>query len=169
VSASPLDYLKQFLPQVSNTFVFQPVVENDVLKQIKSIPNGKATGLDNIQVRLLKISAPAIASSLTYIINLSLSTGEFPKDWKTARISPIYKKGTKTEPGNYRPVSVLPVISKFIERIVHHQLYRYLIDNDLLCTQQSGFRKIHSCQTSLHRLKEKLYSDLHNGNIIYAL
>ena len=93
VLVSPLDYLKSFLPEVSNTFVFTSIDENCVLKILRNIPNGKATGLDNIQVRLLKITAPAIASSLTYVINLSLATGKFPLEWKTARISPIHKKG----------------------------------------------------------------------------
>ena len=96
---------------MSNTFVFTSIDKNCVLKILRNIPNGKATRLDNIQVRLFKITAPAIASSLTYVINLSLETGTFPLEWKTARISPIHKKGSKTEPGNFRPISVLPVIS----------------------------------------------------------
>ena len=83
----------------------------------------------------------SIARSLAYIINLSLQSGVFPNEWKSTRISPIFKNGAKTEPGNYRPVSILPVISKFIERIVHQQLYKYLNDNNLLSFQQSGFRK----------------------------
>ena len=83
-----------------------------------------------------------------------------------ARISPIHKKGSKTEPGNYQPVSVLPVISKFIERIFLNQLYSYLIQNYLICEQQTGFRKKHFCQTSLHRLNEQLLSDLHAGKVV---
>ena len=166
VKTLPLEYLGNFLPNVTTVFKFKNVTENEVLKMLKSIPNGKATGVDNLQVRILKISAPAIAKSLAYIINLSLSSGEFPKDWKSARISPIFKKGSKTEPGNYRPVSVLPVVSKFIERVVHQQLYHYLDKNKLLCTHQSGFRKKHSCQTSLHRLNEKLYSELESGKMV---
>jgi hypothetical protein len=122
----PLDYLNSFLQQQTKTFNFKSVNANDVYRQIMNIPNGKATGLDNLQARLLKISAPAISSSLAFIFNLSLSSGEFPRDWKQARITPIHKKGPKAEPGNYRPVSVLPVISKFMERIVHQQLYDFL-------------------------------------------
>ena len=166
VSCSPLDYLSKFIPDVNCTFKFKTVYESDVLKLISSIPNGKATGIDNIQVRILKMSAPAIANSLSHLFNMSLSSGQFPSDWKLARITPLFKKGNKTEPGNYRPVSVLPVVSKFIERIVHQQLYRYLTANKLLCEQQSGFRKKHSCQTSLHKLTEQVYDDLYKGHVV---
>ena len=163
---SPMDYVKSYMKEPATQFSFKPVSAKDVKKLIMNIPNGKATGLDNIQARLLKMSSPAISSSLAYIFNLSLTTGKFPKDWKMARLSPIYKKGSKLEPGNYRPVSVLPVVSKFIERIAHNQLYNYLTENNLLCKQQSGFRQKHSCQTSLHRLTEYFYDKLHEGKVI---
>jgi hypothetical protein len=166
VRKCPMDYLEKYMPNVNSTFMFKPVTVKEVVKLLSSIPNGKATGLDNIQVRLLKASAPSIAPSLAYIFNMSLKTGMFPHEWKHARITPIFKKGTKTNPGNYRPVSVLPVVSKFMERIVHKQLYEYLSANNLLSLQQSGFRRKHSCQTSLHRLTEQLYSDLYDGNVV---
>ena len=126
VQTSPMDFLSTFLPNVNCTFKFKLITENEMLKLILDIPNGKATGCDNIQAKILKLSAPAITNSLGYLLNLSLSSGKFPDDWKFARISPIFKKGSKSEPGNYRPVSVLPVVSKFMERIVHQQLYEYL-------------------------------------------
>ena len=90
------------------------------------------TRLDNLQARLLKTASPAISGSLAYIINQSLTSGNFPSDWKMARLTPIYKKGSKVQPGNYRPVSVLPITSKFIERIVHNQLYEYMTENKFL-------------------------------------
>jgi hypothetical protein len=118
VSITPREYLQKYLPNVTCTFKFKDVSNTEMLKLINGIPSGKATGLDNIQVRLLKTCATEIVDSLTYLVNLSLHSGKFPKDWKLAKITPIHKKGAKTDPGNYRPVSVLPVISKFIERIV---------------------------------------------------
>ena len=81
---------------------------------------------------------------------------------KLQEFLPFIKKAQKPN----LEIFVLPVISKFAERIVHQQLYHYLVTNDFLCPQQSGFRKNHSCQTSLHRLKEKLYSELNNGNVV---
>ena len=166
VNMSALDYLKRTVRKPTKCFSFKTVNSNEVLKLINRIPNGKATGIDNIQIRLLKACAPAIVDSLTYILNLSLQLGVFPTEWKKARVSPIFKKGSKTDPGNFRPVSVLPVVSKIIERIAHKQLYEYLTEHKLLCIEQSGFRRRHSCQSSLHRLTEHFYDDLHKGKVI---
>ena len=165
-NVNPLDYVRKCFPEPQNVFKFKQIKEKDVIRLINNIPSGKATGVDNFQVKLLKLAASEISSSLTYLFNLSLKTGKFPAEWKLARITPIHKKGPKTDQGNYRPVSILPVISKFIERLVHNQFNDYLVQNDLLCIQQSGFRKKHSCQTSLHRLHEQLYDDLFNGKVV---
>ena len=89
-----------------------------VLKLIKSLPLNKASGLDGISAKLLKEAGPIVSASLTYVINRSLTTGIFPNDWKVARVTPIYKDDIKTNPNNYRPISVLPIVSKLIERIV---------------------------------------------------
>ena len=97
---------------------------------------------------------------------MSIATGEIPQDWKCARVSAIFKKGSRLETGNYRPISVLPVVSKIIEKIVHSQLYQYLTENNLLSNAQSGFRKKFSTQTSLHRLTEFVYESLSNSKVV---
>lgn len=94
------------------------------------------------------------------------ASGQVPNEWKTAKISAIFKKGSKQDPGNYRPISVLPTISKIMERIVHNQLYDYLQTHNILSQEQSGFREKHSTQTSLHFLTEKFYNSLNNNEII---
>ena len=129
------------------------------------MPENKATGLDNFQVKLLKITAEAIAPSLTRLFNFSFETGQFPAEWKQAKICAIFKKGSKLEVGNYRPISILPVVSKVIERIVQKQLYSYLTENNLLSHVQSGFRQNFSTQTSLHRLTEDLYNALNKSKV----
>ena len=129
----------------------------------------KATGLDDIQARLLKIAAPAISESLCFLLNFSLTSDKVPSDWKKAKISAIFKKGSKLDPSNYRPISVSPVISELLERIVHTQLYTYFNDTGLLAAEQSGFRKNHSTETSLHKLLDNFYSDIENGRIIGML
>ena len=79
------------------------------------------------------------------------------------------QKGDKSDPGNYRPISILPTISKLFERHVTSQIYNYLLDYDLLANEQSGFRKMHSCQTALTKLTEKWISDIDNGNVMGAV
>ena len=88
--------------------------------------------MDKIPCKLLKIAADIVAPSLTSILNQSISVGIFPIDWKLARVSPVFKKGKKSDLNNYRPISVIPIVAKIFEQIIYNQLYKYLNDNSLL-------------------------------------
>ena len=82
-----------------------------------------------------------IAETLTRIFNQSLTTGIFLDEWKFARVTPLYKNsGKRSDPRNYRPISVIPVVAKVFERIIYDQLYHYLTKNNFLSCHQSGFR-----------------------------
>jgi len=133
----------------TNLFKFSTVSNETVLKLLCGLSTSKATGLDKISSKVLKIAAPTISPSITYIINHAISSCCFPDDWKVARVIPIYKKGPRNQPENYRPISILPVISKIMERIVYNQLYSYLSDNTILCEHQYGFRRLHSTVSAL--------------------
>ena len=110
----------------------------------------KATGLDSISARLLRECLDLIAKSLSQIFNQSIATGIFPDEWKNARITPLFKNaGKRTDPSNYRPISIIPVVAKDFERIVYDQLYNYTTVNNLLSSHQSGFRSLHSIVTAL--------------------
>ena len=93
-------------------FNFRPVSKLEVEKYLRSIKRNKSTGIDNLPPCLLKDAARTISAPLTHLINLSLQTGLFPKDWKLAKIVPIHKSGSHSSIDNYRPISVLPVLSK---------------------------------------------------------
>ena len=91
-----------------------------------------------------------LAESLTVIFNQSLITGIFHNEWKSARVTPLYKdSGKRAEPTNYRPISVIHVVAKVFERIIYDQIYKYLTKNSLLTRHQSGFRSLHSTVTAL--------------------
>jgi len=90
-----------------------------------------------------------IGSSLTHTFNLVISTGTIPNDWKSARVTPIYKADSKVDPSNYRHISVLSVIGKLFEKAIFNQVYTYLNENNLLSKYQSGFRPMHSTLTAL--------------------
>ena len=101
----------------------------------------KATGLDCIGPRLLKIAPNVLTPSITYIINKSIESGVFPCTWKNAKVNPIFKTGDKDNVNNYRPISILPTLSKIIEKWTASKLMSYLDKYKLLHKNQSGFRK----------------------------
>ena len=127
-------------------FNFLEISEEFVMSQLRSLKSGKAVGLDRIPARLLKDSADIVAKPVAFIINTSLRTAQVPSDWKSARVIPLFKKGKADEMDNYRPISILPVLSKVLERAVHIQLYKYLQQNKILSPYQCGFRKCHSTE-----------------------
>ena len=108
----------KYITPSQHSFSLMETTNDIVYRLIQSMPLNKACGLDGISCRLLKEAAPVITTSLTYIINLSIRSGIFPDDWKIARVSPVFKEDIKSDPNNYRPISVLPIVSKLIERIV---------------------------------------------------
>ena len=115
--------------KTKSQFSLETVDEQIILGLLKQLKAGNATGVDGITSRLLNLTAPVIAGSLTHLFNYSLRTGEIPSEWKSANITPVLKKGITEEVKNYRPVSVLPIVAKVFQRIVHRQLYVYLNEN----------------------------------------
>ena len=104
-----------------------------------------------------------------YICNLSLFMSEFPMDWKAAKVTPIHKSGDKTNVDNYRPISVLSIVSKIMERAVHNQLYEYLMLRNSLNVCQSGFRKNHSTVTKLLDVQDFILNNTDKGYVTAAL
>ena len=136
-----------------------------MLSFLKEIDNKKATSLDKIPSKLLKMAASIIVPSLTAIFSNSILTGIYPNQWKSAKVTPIFKKGLKSDSTNYRPISVIPIdkFLKFFEQIIYNQLYHYLNDNKLLSSCQSGFRSLHSILTALLEATNNWSVDIDNG------
>ena len=154
----------QNIPKKTNAvFHFSPITPDFVKLHFQKLPNGKATGLDTLSTRLLKTGVENFSTPLTHIFNLSLTSGKVPEEWKTARITPIFKEGSKTDVNNYRPISVLPVTLKVLERAVHDQFYLFLTDHNLLTPNQSGFRKQHSTSTALLHIIDMMQRDIDGG------
>ena len=105
---------------------------------------------------MLKLAAPIIAPSIAKLINYSFNTASFPQRWKTAKVFALFKGGDSEDLNNYRPISVLPVLSKVIERHVHDSLSSYLCENNLIYSKQSGFQKLHTTETALIRIIDDL-------------
>ena len=128
-------------PDFNSTHVIDHIMAtpSEVTDLLKSLDPSKATGPDGISSRLLKEAGVAIVPSLTRLINLSLSLGKVPSAWKKANVVPLHKKDDKCLTNNYRPISLLSIPSKILERIVFKHFYNFLLTNKLLTKFQSGF------------------------------
>ena len=121
-------------------------------KYINMTDNNKSMGHDNINPFLLKLALSYIVEPLTYIYNLSILNNVFPTILKKAKFIPLPTTNDLSEPNNFRPISILPLLSKPIEKHIHKHLLNFLTEHNLLCQSQSGFRPQHSCHTALAKL-----------------
>ena len=131
---------KEFLTETDKNSVFEKTTPKHVFVLLSKLCKSKATGLDNISVKLLRECLDSLVESITHMFNQSLMTGIFPDVWKSARVTPLYKhSGMRSDPTSYRSISVIPVVAKVFERIIYDQLYHYLTKDDFLLYHQSGF------------------------------
>ena len=161
----PLIFCDYFLNSDAAKFAFKSIHAEQIKEAIGKLKTSKSFGDDGISSYFLKLAMPFIEDSLVYIFNTSLETSQFPDPWKIARVSPIFKDGDKTEKSNYRPISVLPVVSRLFEKLVFSQLYQYLNDNCFINSNQSGFRELHSTATCLLKNTDDWYNGLDTGNL----
>lgn len=157
---------KQFYSKVTNNNLqleLTHVNEDFIYKELCSLNSFKSTGIDNIPARFIKDGASALAKPITYIVNLSITSGIVPEELKLARVKPLYKKNSRAEIGNYRPVSILCIISKILEKAVYKQLEAHLIQHNLLYQFQSGFRSSYSTDTCLIHLFDHIKSQTSKG------
>ena len=136
---------------------------NFVHNALKSLKSNKAVGLDKLSVRSLKDASDVIAPILTGLINKSFTVGVFPGVWKCAKVTALFKDGDKSLKDNYRPISILPTISKIIERSAHIQLSSFLEENRLLSQSQFGFRLKRSTSTALIAFTDQVLESMDKG------
>ncbi len=144
-------------------FTFKHTDETEVEKMIRQLSHATAVGVDGISPRVLKSAVKPLSIIISKLINKSLDTGVFPDGLKIARVSPVFKTGDRTDPGNYRPISVLPTISKLYERVAHQQLSNYLNKCSIVSNSQFGFRKHHSTESCCLAMLDKMYKQLDEG------
>ena len=120
-----------------------------VMNSINRLNEEKASDPDKIPIIILKRNCETVADIPQCIFQLSLNTRVVPADWKTANVVPIFKKGDRSKPANYRPVSLTSVVSKMLEHIVVSNIMRHLDSHNILNENQHGFRQKSSCETQL--------------------
>jgi len=144
--------------------------EDIVFRKLLSLNGSKAPGPDNIHPHLLKSCASTLAKPVFLLAQQSLSSGVLPDIWKKAHVTPIFKKGCKSQATNYRPISLTSQVVKLIETCIREQLWEFLIKHKALNPHQHGFTKHKSCFTNLlesHNNWTKAIDDRHSVDIIY--
>ena len=160
------EYLKN--PPTSK-LTFKNISEGDTLKIINNLKTKKSSGHDGLSLNLLKDIKLELAKPITFIINQSLNTGIFPDKMKIAKITPIHKQNDETRIENYRPISLLPAISKIIERAIFYQITTYFNINKLFHNNQYGFRKEHSTELAALEVIDRITCNMDNGKIPFNI
>ena len=141
----------------------------EVYGLLSKIPDSKSTGNDGIPVRFPKSNLTVISSLFLLIIILSILSKRVPQKWKSATLTPLYKDGDKSDPSNYRPISILPVMSKVLGRVVHNQIYSYLSDNKILSDAHFGLWKGYSTLTCVLNLIHTIFHNMEQGMLTGVL
>lgn len=143
-------------------FTFHTVDKDTVGKAIDNLKCKPTRDCDGLSTELLKLCKFELLEPINLIINQCITSGTFPDQLKIARVSAIFKKGNKKIFDNYRPISILPAISKIFERILHDQISTYFTENKLFYTHQYGFRKNHSTEFAALELVDRVMLNLEN-------
>lgn len=153
---------------ISNSFKFSVVTDDLIYKFLHEIKT-HAVGSDGISIQFLKICCPYIVPILTHIINFCIENSVFPDCWKESVVLPVPKRKVVVELGDLRPISILPVMSKILEKVLKLQMQQYLDAKHLLPELQSGFRKNHSCSTALLKITNDIFQATDRGDITLLL
>ena len=148
------DYYEK-LP-LSENFKLDSITEGYLFNLLKNIEVTKAAGLDQVSGKSLQDGARILAKPISELCNLSMALESFRDACKIAKVKPLFKKGSKTDPSNYRPMSLLPLLSKVFEKVVLDQTEKFLSVNKILYDYQSGFRKNDSTDTCFSFLNDKI-------------
>ena len=159
----PLEKIRKKFEGKNLHFSLKTVTIRKVEKVMKKMAKKKSKGKDGISQECLLLGQEALAAPLTAIINQSIETGVFPRDWKESIVVPILKKGDPKDPKNYRPVSCLAAASKVLEKIVCDQLTRFVETNKILPNNQHGFRKGRSTMTALSAMQKEWIQNTEQG------
>ena len=161
----PFRLVKNIMKNKVCSFELAPVHPDQIDKIISNLKNSKSCGLDTIDCSVIKLAKKELVPAITHIVNLSFSHGTFPKMWKSAKIIPLHKKNDSTSPQNYRPVAILPLFSKILERAIFLQIVQYMEGNNLLHPSHHGFRKHHNTTTAVIEMIEQWINALDDQRI----
>lgn len=150
--------------QSVNSMFLTPVRECDIIKQIGSLKNNCAPGIDGIGSRIIKHSHLHLLKPLIHVINLIFKSGVVPRHFKTTVVTPIHKAGDKTDINNFRPISVINTFAKIFEKCLKERLVTFLENNNILSKNQFGFTNGLSTTDAMYELNKQITDHLNVGN-----
>ena len=156
-------------PQTAATFSLRPPTMSELLKIIRAISVNKSSSIDNISSAVLKDVFLVIPHVVLHIMTQSIITGRFPEDWKRSTVIPIEKIHNANTPSDFRPISLLPLPGKIIEKLVAIQTNEYLESNSILTPHQSGFRKNHSTISTVGRFTDDIFRAMNLNQFTMAI
>ena len=172
-SQTTKNYYAKTLCNVSSDFEFSNVSEEDVKNILLSLDTNKAAVMNQIPTKFLRDGTELLALPLRNKINSSIKLSTFPEECKIAKLKLIFKKGARTDPKNYGPISLLPLVSKIIEKSIYFQIENYLNKKKLIYVYQSSFRTNHSTDLCLAHLIDFVATgmdkQIHTGIILVDL
>ena len=158
---SPSSYLSPF-PQTVSFFLF-PTCSSEIEEEISNLNVNKASGPFSIPTKILKLLKELISKPLEILLNCSFSLGVVPDTFKTARVLPVFKKGSETSPNNYRPISLLSIFNRILERLMYKRLINFIDKYNTLFNKQFGFRSGHSTDHAILCILDKIQSAVESG------
>ena len=158
-----------YMPAANPESIYLKPVCLEELKKIISNLKDSSAGWDDIQAKILKQTAHLYLPIIEHLINLSLCEGVFPKELKLARVIPLFKAEDAMLVNNYRPVSVLPLLSKLFERVMYNRILSFINEHNILYKFQFGFREMHGTDIALIVLIDKIMEAFHEGDMVLGV
>ena len=160
-----LQILRSLMEGRTSAFSLTSVHPDEVDKIVSNLSNSSSFGLYMIDTYIIKLIKPDILPALTHILNLSIATKVFPSSWKKSKVIPLYKKEDLLDPKNYRPVAIIPILSKVLERVIFNQMVSYLTAHSLIHPNHHAYRANHNTTTALLTMYDVWLDSLEKGEM----
>lgn len=161
---------KKYIMTLNNSIYLTPVSDDYVQKLILTLNNTNSEGFDGICTKVIKECKEQLSKILAILINKSLQTGTFPDRLKRSVVKPLFKKkGEMTDPNNYRPITLIPILSKIFEKVMHNKLVSFFDKFDILCRNQYGFQKNKSTTLATFDLVNNILKSINNNDYVTVL
>jgi hypothetical protein len=157
-----LSVLRSHIKRVGNDMIFEEVNPQEVVVMVKQLKSKPSSGYDDIPITVVKDNIDILAGSLASFLNQCVNNSVFPEQYKTAKVIPVYKKGSKTDLKNYRPISLLPTVSKLLEKVMKDRLDRHLYLNKIINERQFGYQKSRGTNEAISNLIADVVGQLSN-------